>query len=52
MFLAIDLNPYIEKRYSVDRININEDISIKDTEYNPGTKTRVSSHILNLFNEK
>ena len=52
MFLTIDLNPYIKKRYKVDNININADINIKDSIYSPGTKSIISSIILNMFNEK
>lgn len=52
MFLTIDLNPYIEKKYNVDNISINKDINIKDSLYSPGTKSIISSVILNMFNEK
>lgn len=52
MFLTIDLNPYIEKRYNVDNININKDINIKDSKYSPGTKGIISSTILKMFSER
>lgn len=52
MFLTIDLNPYIEKKYNVDNIKINTDINIKDSSFSPGTKSIISSVILNLFNEE
>lgn len=52
MLLTIDLNPYIEKRYKVDSININKEIRVNDSTYFVGSKSVVSSVILNLFNEK
>ena len=51
MFLSVDLNPYIEKRYKVDSININRSVNIKNSVYSPGTRSIISSVILNMFNE-
>lgn len=52
VFLTIDLNPYIEKIYNVDNLNINENINVKNSVYNPGSESIISAVILNMFNER
>ncbi|MDR7855806.1 PfkB family carbohydrate kinase [Tissierella sp.] len=51
MILTIDLNPAIDRKYTLDRICIGKDTALKSSVYSPGGNGIVSSALLDTFNE-
>lgn len=51
MILTIDLNPVTNKKYTVDKILINEETKSKSPVYSPGGSGVIIARLLNVFNE-
>ncbi len=51
MILTIDLNPAIDRNYTLDKICLGKDTKVKSSVYSPGGNGIISSVLLDTFNE-
>lgn len=51
MILTMDLNPSTDRRYFVEKIDLNNEIKAKSSTYNPGGNGVTIARLLGIFNE-
>lgn len=52
MILTVDLNPRMDRKYTLDKIYVGKDTKAKSLIYNPGGNGMVATTLLYTFNEK
>lgn len=52
MILTVDLNPRMDRRYTLDKIHIGRDTKAKSLIYSPGGSGMLANTLLHTFNEK